>query len=476
MKKLTESTGILPFYLFAAGVFLVIISKDVLANGMFLDGVIYSDVSKNLAHGLGSFWNPYFTATFMSDFHEHPPLAFGIQSLLFRLLGDSRFVERFYSLLTFCLTALVIHKIWKKLGYKNSWIPLFLWALTPTVFWTSYNNLLENTLTVFTALSVYFYLRYLEKDSFAYIMLSALMLSLGFLTKGFVSFFPWTFPLIYHLFQRQKSTGKMLLNSISLVFFTILPLLLLILLSPTILTSLEKYIDNQVINSIKNVVTVNSRFDIVKRLFSELAPAALICLTLVLIFRFKKNPVRIERTYRLRSLAFIAFGLTGVLPIMISMKQSGFYILPVYPFFLISAAVLIYPVTTSMMDRINFEGQGYRIFRLLALALFLTGIILSVVYSRGYSRDKDMIEDTCKVLTVVPSETIININPELFENWSLQAYYARFKDVSLDPELRNQRDYLLISNESYSDTLNRGYSRVLIDLKDYQLFKRKVQN
>ena len=137
----------------------MIVFKDIFSNGMFLDGLIYSTVSRNMADGLGTFWNPHFTSTLLSDFHEHPPLAFGIQSIFFTILGESRYVDKLYSVITVVISGYVILKIWKTLGYKNGWFPMLIWLVTPTVFWASYNNLLENTLTIFTSLSILFYLK-----------------------------------------------------------------------------------------------------------------------------------------------------------------------------------------------------------------------------------------------------------------------------------------------------------------------------
>jgi hypothetical protein len=111
MKKLSESSQTLPFYLFVAGIFLMIVCQDLFSNGMFLDGLVYSTISINLANGLGSFWNPHFTATLMPDFHEHPPLAFGIQYIFYKLLGESRFIEKLYSLLTVVIVGFIILKI-----------------------------------------------------------------------------------------------------------------------------------------------------------------------------------------------------------------------------------------------------------------------------------------------------------------------------------------------------------------------------
>jgi hypothetical protein len=41
MKKSAEFFWTLPFYSFVLGVFLIIVCKDVLSNGMFLDGLIF---------------------------------------------------------------------------------------------------------------------------------------------------------------------------------------------------------------------------------------------------------------------------------------------------------------------------------------------------------------------------------------------------------------------------------------------------
>jgi hypothetical protein len=81
--------------------------------------------------------------------------------------------------------------------------------------------------------------------------------------------------------------------------------------------------------------------------------------------------------------------------------------------------------------------------------------------------------DTKTVLSVIPQGSIINISPDMYEDWSLHAYYARFRNVSLDPDLSNKREYLLIKNENYSDTLSSTFNLVKINTINYQLFRRK---
>jgi hypothetical protein len=473
MKKSPEIFQTLPFYFFAVGVFLIIVCKDILSNGMFLDGLIYSTVSKNLADGLGTFWNPHFTSTCLSDFHEHPPLAFGIQSVFYTLLGESRYIDKFYSLFTVVIVGYIILRIWKTLGYKYGWFPLFIWLMTPTVFWASYNNLLENTLTVFTSLSILFYLKNQKSKKFYFIFLSGLMLALGFLTKGFVAFFPWTFPFLLWLFLKQNSFGKMALDTAGLFFFTIFPLLLIVLLFPAAQLSLHIYIDHQVIDSLRNTVTVSSRFDIVKRLFYELIPAAVLCILLLVWTWIRKSPTILLKENIKKMLVFVLLGLTGVLPIMISMKQSGFYIISVYPLFAIGAGILVYPVIDSLFIKMNYESKWFLIFKWIGYGLFFVGIVLSLYFHNRFSRDNNKIKETYMILSEIPQGSIINIYPDMFEDWSLHAYYARFKNISLDPDLKNSREYLLIKNDYLSDTLNSRYEMIKLNTIDYKLFKKK---
>lgn len=473
MKKSAEFFQTLPFYSFVLGVFLIIVSKDILSNGMFLDGVIYSTISKNMADGLGTFWNPHFTSTCLSDFHEHPPLAFGIQSVFYALLGESRYVDKIYSFFTIAVAGFIIMRIWKTLGYRHGWLPLFLWIITPTVFWASYNNLLENTMTIFTSLSVLFYLINQEDKKYIFIILSGFMMALGFLTKGFVAFFPLTFPFVLWLILRQKSFGKIAIDIAGLVFFTFSPLIMVCVVSDSVRFALHLYIDNQVIDSIRHAVTVNSRFDILERLLYELLPAAILSSLLLTLGYIKKIPSVLPEENIKKALVFTTLGLTGVLPIMISMKQSGFYILAAYPFFAIGAGILVYPSIDHFILKIKYKSNWFFIFKWTGFILFFSGIILSVYFSDHFSRDSAMMQDINTFLPGIPEGSIININPEMYSDWSLHAYFGRFKNISLDPDLKNRRDFLLIKNELYSDTLNSRYETIILRTNGYKLLKKR---
>ena len=57
------STKHLPFWLITLSMFVALILPTLLQDGMFMDGLFYASVSKNLADGIGTFWFPHFSQT-----------------------------------------------------------------------------------------------------------------------------------------------------------------------------------------------------------------------------------------------------------------------------------------------------------------------------------------------------------------------------------------------------------------------------
>ena len=97
-----------PFLIMVLSIFILLCAPALFTEGMFMDGLMYATVAKNLAHGEGSFWFLKFSDTYLTSFHEHPPLIFGLQSLCFNLFGDSVLVERFFSFFTYIISGVFV--------------------------------------------------------------------------------------------------------------------------------------------------------------------------------------------------------------------------------------------------------------------------------------------------------------------------------------------------------------------------------
>lgn len=463
------------FYLFVGFLFLGIVSVNLFSDGMFLDGLLYADISRNMADGLGSFWQPHLSHNLFNEFYEHPPLALGLQSLGFRLFGNSIFVERFYSLITFIVVGYLMVLIWEKLTSekKNGWIPLLLWIIVNSVTWSAANNMLENTMSIFICLSVLFYLKSFNENRFLWIILSGISLSLGLLTKGFFCLYIWGMPLFIWLFKREKSFLQMIIDTIILVSCTIIPVAMLYFIVPEAQNNMSRYFNKQVLGSIKNIKTVDTRFAIIREFFKNIIISLVIGITIIGV-AIKKNVQKCLLKQNLKeSLMFLAIVFSGILPIMISMKQRGFYILTVYPLFAIGLAYYLYPIVKPAIDKIEINNKIFKIFKGITIGTIFISLGLSIGQINRVGRDKEMIYDSKAVIAIVGENNTINICSNMHSTWGLHGYFSRYGNVSLDKNEKNICQYYLSLGNCSKEYLERNYELVPIETKKYTLYKLK---
>ena len=371
---------------------------------------------------------------------------------------------------------MLIVSIWKLFLKKSAtgWLPLLFWVAMPTVTWASVNNMLENTLIIFICLSVLFYIKYQKSNRIVFLLLAGLMLSFGFLTKGFVTFTPLAFPFFYWLFTRRGKFFSMVLNTVIILISAVVPLMLLFLFTGAH-EFLPKYIE-MALSKISTGVTADSRFYIIHRLVMELLPAFGILLVLMLYcWKNKLSFYNIRSSISPASI-FFSIGLAGVIPILLTMDQSAYFLLLSFPFFAISLGLIVNPLIETLLERINYNSNRYRLFKLFGVISLSAGIVLSVYFSGDFNRDKNMLKDMRVILVKLEKDSTINILPEMFEEWSLHSYYGRYKNISLDPDLNKKHEYLLIRTSLYSDTINKGFEKIDLKTKEYELFKRKISD
>ena len=476
MNKSIKNSQILPFYFIVIGLFVTIISSNMFSDGMFMDGLLYSAISKNLSQGIGTFWNLHLSNTLFNSFHEHPPLAFGLQSIFYDIFGYSKIIDKLYSLVTFIIVGFIIIKIWKAIGKSVlcAWIPLLFWFSIPLVSWAISNNILENTLSIFISLSVLFYFKSIKQNEKIYLFLCGLMLSLGFLTKGFVAFFPWTLPFIYWIVYKNVSFLKMIFNSFLIFICTILPIIILMFISTEAKDSIINYLNIQVLESLKNVETVTSRFFIINRLFFELLPAILITLILIFIsWRKKNNIIKFDKNIKL-TIVFLLLGLSGVIPIMISLKQSGFYIIATFPFFALAFSLLVLPFFEVYIEKINFNSISFKCFKYASIIVLIIGISLSINSKNNIRKEDDKLKELYLIMHKLPNNSTINICPPMYQDWALHGYFIRYKNISLDVNYNNRLEYFLIQNSCCSDTIvSNNYILIDLPIKQYKLYQYK---
>jgi 4-amino-4-deoxy-L-arabinose transferase-like glycosyltransferase len=463
------------FWIFTISVLIGLIVPVLIQDGMFMDGVLYACVSNNLANGEGSFWFPVFSKLGIAgqeNFHEHPPLVFGIQSLFFKVFGESMYVERFYSFLMACITAFLIHAVWKLLSGDNkdlqkiSWLPVLLWISVPVCFWSFQNNIQENTMGVFALASVLFALKfYYEKKAISSLIISGVFIFLATFSKGLPGFFPLAIPFLYMIAERKISFGKMVVHTLILVVVT-LGIYLLLMLDADAYESIRIYINERLLKRIDSVHTVSNRFHILEGLLAELAPILGVCLLFLFIKR--KTIIQERSFFRSKSFLFLLIGLSATLPLMLTLVQKRFYFAHAIPFFAVSLAFLVAPHVITLLKRINPSGTGFRLFQGLTFVSLIAVISVSFMMKGKTSRNHDLLHDVYIIGNTVERGSVINIEPSLWNSFDLQCYLVRYFHISVDPTNEKHNYYLTKKNshpgESHKQKLELG-------LVEYELYE-----
>jgi 4-amino-4-deoxy-L-arabinose transferase-like glycosyltransferase len=115
-KALKDRQTIFSLFAIPFSITMALIIGPILRGGMFMDGLLYTNLAKNMASGLGDFWHP--TLDRGSIFYEHPPFLFWLESLFFRLFGDHIFVEDIYNTSVFLITVALMYGIWCEIVVK----------------------------------------------------------------------------------------------------------------------------------------------------------------------------------------------------------------------------------------------------------------------------------------------------------------------------------------------------------------------
>jgi len=452
--------------------FLGINAPALFSEGMFMDGLIYSTISRNLAEGKGSFWDLFFSETYNSHFQGHPPLAMGLESLLFYVFGDSLLVERFYSLLTFIVSGFLIIKIWKKLVERELqqlyWLPLLFLTSIGVVGWSMANNMLENTMLVFILLSFFILLKSLSEENvfklFIYLLLAGFSLFLGFLSKGFVALFPLVSLFYFGVFTKEISFWRGIRDSSIILIGLLLPFVFIFVFIPEGVESLSNYYHVQVEASIKKTIIGNSRYWIIWNMFQQLIPSFVLIIMALYLVGGKKLV-----SFSKKQKVILAVGLSGVLPILITVKQRDFYIVGAYPFFAIALSMFIAPILKSYLDKITKKKQYLKKIKIFSFVLVLVSLIITTVQFGRIGRDVKLINDVKIIGTEVKQNSILLISPKLAQNWALQGYFARYLSISLTTNRDFDFDYLI--KDTVEDEV--GFEKVEeVELEQLVLYRK----
>jgi 4-amino-4-deoxy-L-arabinose transferase-like glycosyltransferase len=437
-------------WLFTSAVFLFLLVPPLVQKGLFMDGTIYGSVARNLAIDEGSFSDLKFSETLLSSFHDHPPLAFGLQSLVFKVCGDQFFVERLYGLLIALGTAVLVVLTFRRMGGSPyySWLPVLFWISTERVFWCFNQNMLENTMSFFSLLSFYFLLRSTRASVLAFyrwLLFAVLALYAAFLSKGLPGLFPLGFFVLHYLADpKTRSIVFALKQTVLFILSFVIVGSMLAIAFPELAESVRQYLSQQVLNSVQGHDRVGERLPFISGLFQQLLPLLiLLVLTMIIHFRLSKSLPKTSAEHRL--LLFTAH--SAFLPLLVSPKLSFYYFVPAVPYFCLGFVLYLLSLTSNFEKYIKQNKNYKNAITLICSSLLLFVLAYSGKQIKGYERDEHQIRDVERLLGLVPKGETIAVSDDLKDDWTLIANLERYGNWSM-VEKTGTSNYFLENRES----------------------------
>lgn len=404
--------------------------------GLFLDGLIYASIARDMAQGVSSFWAPTYAN---NSFWSHPPLMFGLESLFFSIFGPFYHTEKVYSFFIWILTVVLIPVCWRSISNDKRfqsfyWLPLLMWGFMPSILWSYPNNILDSTMAVFDLCAVIFLLRNLQKGiTPGGIITASFFVFLATFTKGPSGLFPVALPLLYHIVYRQSTFGKAVLQCIAICSFVIAYYCILYQF-PQSKLYISNYLDIQLVQSLSGnadaTESVLGRLVVLEMLLTEmLLVVGVMALAYILskIFKARKESISGSGAH---ILLFLLIGLSASLPLMVSLKIRSFYLVPSLPYFAIAGAIWAYAYLIPLTERFTMPRKAVMILNgLFVVTVAVAGFLLYGKFNT-IGRDHYTLDEVKAIVKYVPPGGKTGIHSSLEGEYSLLAYLQRYPDIN----------------------------------------------
>jgi hypothetical protein len=478
---MTQHRAWYPLCFIAASLSLLIIFLPLSRPGMFIDGVVYAAIAKNLSLGHGSLWHPFYSQTLFADFHEHPPLAFYFQSLFFKYLGQGFGVEQVYCFFMALGQLALMAFYWLKQARSSHEehtsilslsLLLLFWLCIPLNHLYSSNHL-EATLSLFTTLASVLLLIDVKTRLKTLLCLigGAFAILIAFLCNGPTAFFPLLIPFLKDsLLHQQSKKGlkkSVLLGMLCASFFV-----LFFHCVPAALENIQQYLNSQLFPSVLGVrqleFTGFKHLHIVILFLRAYAPITLIALLILYLhtkmFHRPFWPGLKEQSQDKTFQCFFALALISSLPVGLSHRQAFNYIMQSAPFYCLAMMYFCFEPLKKILASIATQTRIFKPLFHLSYIVFAMALMSFIYLRHGFNRDKDIFHDIQSIARYCEPNAIIGTSDQIYNQWYTGAYLARYAMLSLTT--KPQQQYYLALRTS---PLPRHYSDLKLPLSHYIL-------
>lgn len=475
-SNLTHAWRIL--WLISGALFIGLVLAPLLRQGMFLDGVTYAAIAKNLSLDHGTLWQPFYSETVFPVFYEHPPFAIYLESLFFRVLGEQYPVENVYSFCVILGQIALIAWYWlrkEKLTWHHLAILLLVWMLVPLNTRVFTNNMLESTLTLFTTAASFLLLCPTKNrgSDVVYLFGASIAIVLGFLSNGPTAFFPVAIPvLVAWVGGSSNRLVSGIQRSLRLMGILVLVLTTFYLICPAAWQNTQQYIQSQLMPSV-----LGDRLPVYTKL-KHLHVIYLYCRAIGGVMAFSVICIAVAARLQQRSIGqdikkalsqpqflfFFYLSLLASLPVGMSHRQALNYIAQCAPFLTLAGVYLCHKPCLIMMSHCAKSAFLLRILQGFSLVSFVMVVMLVIPSASRYNRDESLLKDIHVLIPQLQLVSLVSVSKAVQEQWISVAYFSRFSMISLEQSER-QTYYLALKSEP----LPSEYHRVNLDLNYYTL-------
>jgi hypothetical protein len=226
--------------------------------------------------------------------------------------------------------------------------------------------------------------------------------------------FPIAVPLLYWVAFRGIKLRVSVFHSLLLAFVPII-IYIILLLIPESNQSLSIYFFKRLLVRVDSMPTSAYRLEIIWRLFTELIPVFIGVIFIFIILRKKGD--KLFSNNKLLAIFFGLIGLAASAPLMLTMVQKGWYLVPSFPYFAIASGLLISPLLANLVEKLYSKTIIFRGMFALSIVFLMAVIIITWTFRGKVSRENETIVDVYAIGKVVPEKSVLTVPSSLYDEY-----------------------------------------------------------
>jgi hypothetical protein len=285
------------------------------------------------------------------------------------------------------------------------------------------------------------------------------------MVHGTSGIFILTFPVIFKIFEPNRDLRNSYKDLLWIFASFLVPILSSYFWVPEARQNILNYFRLQEIILVQNYLSIHNSLKIVIQIFFELLPVVIINLIVFFWARFRRHSSEfINRRY------FIIFSVTtlvGLISLILHRNYEEHSVILILPFWTIANGLLL----DHYFENIQLRPIRIKqiVSAMISIIIFVCGLfIISYKISRPVPENEKNLE-VRNLINNIPPHTTIRTCTELKSDFEFEAYFARFKNISLN----DQGDYpVIVQSKKCRFPAAHPYDTLIFTSnKTYRLFK-----